>query len=108
MQTISREELKSKLDQGAPIKLVMVMGEWAFRAKHIPGSTFFNTPEEAYQALHTDDEIVVYCTGGECMASRFAYDLLTQKGYQRVYHYAGGLPDWEDAGYPLEGEMVKE
>jgi hypothetical protein len=23
-------------------------------------------------------------------------------------HYAGGLADWEQAGYPLEGEWVKK
>jgi rhodanese-related sulfurtransferase len=108
MQTISREQLKVKLDRGDSFKLVMALGEWAFRAKHIPGSLFFNSPMEAFAALDPEDEIVVYCTGGDCLASRYAADRLTERGYQRVYHYPGGLADWEDAGYPLEGEMVGE
>jgi hypothetical protein len=29
MNTISREELKTKLDRGEPLKLVMVMPDWA-------------------------------------------------------------------------------
>jgi rhodanese-related sulfurtransferase len=108
MQTISREELKAKLDRGDMFKLVMALGEWAFRAKHIPGSIFFHSLEDALAALDANEEIVVYCTGGECMASRFAYDWLINRGYLRVYHYAGGLPDWEAAGYPLEGDLVSK
>ncbi len=47
MNVISREELKVKLDRGDDVKLVMTLGEWAYRAKHIPGSLHFTTPEEA-------------------------------------------------------------
>lgn len=32
---IGREELREKLDQGDSIKLVMVLGEWGYRAKRI-------------------------------------------------------------------------
>jgi hypothetical protein len=35
---ISCEELKEKLGRGDDFKLVMVSGEWEYRAKHIPGS----------------------------------------------------------------------
>lgn len=43
MKLISREELKQKLDRGDDFKLVMALGEWAYLAKHIPGSLHFNT-----------------------------------------------------------------
>ena len=36
--TIGRDELKTKLDKGKPIKLVMALNRWAFDAKHLPGS----------------------------------------------------------------------
>lgn len=32
--------------------------------------------------------------------------LLDARGFKRVRRYAGGLEDWEDAGYPLEGRLV--
>jgi hypothetical protein len=48
MNLISRDELKATLDRGDNIKLVMTLGEWAYRAKHIPGSLHFTTPEEAF------------------------------------------------------------
>ena len=47
MDLISREELKEKLDREDDFKLVMVLGEWQFRAKHIPGSLNVATPEAA-------------------------------------------------------------
>jgi rhodanese-related sulfurtransferase len=106
MNTISREALKAKLDHREPIKLVMVMPEWAYRAKHIPGSLACITPEEAYALLSPDEEIIVYCSDPACTNSIRAYEVLWQHGYRSVRHYAGGLLDWEAAGYPLEGEGV--
>ena len=108
MNLISREELKEKLDRGDDFKLVMTLGEWGYRAKHIPGSLNINTPEQGREMLDLDDELVVYCSNEACTASIYAYNILVQNGYKNVRRYAGGLLDWEDAGYPLEGEMVDE
>lgn len=106
MKLISREDLKRKLDGGEDFRLVMVLGEWAYRAKHIPGSLHFDTIEEGLQALDRQEEIVVYCSNVDCVASVSAYRLLTHNGFTNVRRYAGGLEDWEAAGYPLEGEFV--
>ena len=106
MNTISREELKTKLDRGEPLKLVMVMPDLAYQAKHIPGSFACITPQEAFAALSVDDEIILYCSDPACMNSHQAYEVLEQHGYRRLSHYAGGLLEWEAAGYPLEGESV--
>lgn len=107
MNLISREDLKRKLDRGEEFKLVFVLGEWHYRAKHIPGSLHIDTPEKGLELLRKSDEIVVYCSNLRCVASIFAYNLLVRNGYTNVRRYAGGLEDWEDAGYPLEGEMVE-
>ncbi len=84
-----------------------VLGDWGFRAKHIPGSLNIAAPEIATAELGPDDEIVVYCSGDSCPASKYAYQVLTERGYENVRRYAGGIADWEEAGYPLEGEMVR-
>jgi rhodanese-related sulfurtransferase len=42
-----------------------------------------------------------------CVASVAAYKVLTENGYGNVRRYAGGLEDWEAAGYPLEGELAR-
>lgn len=107
MNLISREELKEKLDRGDDFKLAMVLGDWAYRAKHIPGSLNITSPDAAAKELEPDDEIVIYCSDDGCPASKYAYQLLTTKGFKNVRRYAGGIADWEEAEYPLEGEWVK-
>ena len=59
-RTIDRDELKAKLDRGDEFKLVMVLGEWGFHAKHIPGSLNLNSPDQVPSMLDPKDEIVVY------------------------------------------------
>ena len=108
MNLINRDELKMKLEQGEPFKLVMALHDWGFERKHIPGSLpldVYKMPE-ALTTLHPDEEIVIYCTGGPCGASRFAYKWLEAHGYEHLRRYPGGLVEWEDAGYPLEGTAV--
>ena len=106
MQLISRDELKRKLERKDQFQLVMALGDWEYRAKHIPGSLHFPTLQDACAELAKNDEIVVYCSSYDCSASVFAYEYLVHHGYTHVRRYAGGILDWEEAGYPLEGEMV--
>ena len=108
MSLITRTELKEKLDRRDDFKLVMVLGEWAYRAKHIPGSLSVDTPDAAVELLDVGDEIVVYCSHETCTASRYALMALEKAGYANVRRYAGGIADWEEAGYPLEGEWSAE
>jgi rhodanese-related sulfurtransferase len=103
---IGREELKEKLDRGDDFKLVMVLGEWEYRAKRIRGSLRVSASRKMLQALDPDEEIVLYDTNPACRASRFACRFLKAQGYARVRRYAAGLEDWESAGIPLEGESV--
>jgi rhodanese-related sulfurtransferase len=107
MKLITREELKQKLDNGDKFKLAMVLGDFAFRAKRIPGSINISTPEEAQKMLSLDDEIIVYCAGPKCIASVEVFYRLEAQGYKNIRRYAGGIEDWEEAGYPLEGEWAE-
>jgi rhodanese-related sulfurtransferase len=104
--TVDRDELRTKLARGDDFKLVMGARDWGFRAKHIPGSLHFHSPEEMRAALGKDDEIVVYCSNVDCLASRLVIQDLIEHGYTRVRHYPGGLIDWENAGLPLEGNWT--
>jgi rhodanese-related sulfurtransferase len=106
IRTISREELREKLERGGDFKLIMALNRWAFDAKHIPGSLHFDTPEALYSAVRSDDEVVVYCSSVDCLSSVALYRDLVRRGYRDVRRYAGGLLDWEEAGLPLEGASV--
>jgi rhodanese-related sulfurtransferase len=104
--TIDREELKGKIDGGVPVKLVMALNQWAFDAKHIPGSIHFDDPDDLYSALQKNDEVIVYCSNVDCLSSVALYRALVERGYNNVRRYSGGLLDWEEAGLPLEGKWV--
>lgn len=107
VRTISREELKAKLDRSDDFKLIQALNRWAFEAKHIPASLHFDTPEELYAAVHPEDEVIVYCSNVDCLSSVALYRDLLRRGYQNVRRYEGGLLDWEDAGLPLEGTFTE-
>ena len=106
IRTIGRHELRAKLERGDPMKLIMALNRWAFEAKHIPRSLHFDTPAELYAAIRPDDDVIVYCSQVDCLASVALYRDLERRGYQHVRRYSGGLLDWEDAGLPLEGAFV--
>lgn len=106
VRTIAREELQRELSSAGGLKLVMCRPEREFQMKRIAGSIHFDTKEEMLKGLTRDDEIVLYCTNVDCLASQVVYRLLVEHGYTNVRRYAGGLVDWEDAGLPLEGTSV--
>jgi rhodanese-related sulfurtransferase len=108
VRTIDRAELQRKLAAHEDFKLVMALGEWAFRAKHIPGSIHFNSTPQMLAALKKDDDIVLYCSNVDCHASVALYETLVDHGYKNVRRYAGGLFEWESAGLPLEGDWVDD
>jgi len=102
VRTIEREELQRKLAGGA-VKLVMCRPEREFETTRIAGSIHFETRDEMLAGLKPDDEIVLYCTNVDCLASQVVYRFLVEHAYTNVRRYAGGLVDWEEAGLPLEG-----
>jgi rhodanese-related sulfurtransferase len=106
VETISRDELKAKLDRGDDFRLVMTLAEWAFDEAHIPGSINVTSAAVAAEMLSLEDEIVVYCSDEACVASQIAYRAMREGGYENVRRYAGGLSGWQEAGYPLEGRSA--
>jgi len=107
MNEISREQLKAKLDRGEQFNLVMTLGSLAFQGKHIPGSLNLSEPKDLLAGLDPQQETVVYCSDRLCPSSIMAYHFLDSRGYKKLWRYSGGLSDWEQAGYPLEGELVR-
>lgn len=104
MKEISTKDLKAKLAAGEDFKLVMTLAEWAFQTSHIPGSINVNNIEQGNELLDPEDEIIVYCSDPQCIASQAAYHYLTHHGFTNVRRYSGGLSAWQAAGLPLEGE----
>ncbi|PLY00387.1 MAG: rhodanese-like domain-containing protein [Desulfuromonas sp.] len=101
------EELDALVADGA--LLVDARNADAYRAGHLPGAVSLPLGElDAKLAgfkeqVPLDRIIIAYCSGYGCPDS---FDLgvrLLQEGYAEVLVYEGGIPEWHDAGRPLEG-----
>lgn len=81
-----------------------------FRQSHIPGATEFNPYEpekrlaEVLPMCQAADQIVVYCTGGDCEDSQFAAILLRDAGtpISKLFVYTGGITEWTSNSLPVE------
>ena len=79
-----------------------------FEVSHIAGA--INIPFDYYDeymdtidALKYDDVFIIYCSGGECSLSLdLAEVFFGDKVFENVFVFEGGLPAWQDAGYPTE------
>ncbi|HOB31924.1 MAG TPA: rhodanese-like domain-containing protein, partial [Verrucomicrobiota bacterium] len=77
---------------------------------HIPGALVFDHyhPEkhlaDVLLACERAEQIVVYCTGGDCEDSVFAAVTLKDAGVApgKLMIYAGGIEDWRRNGLPVE------
>ena len=77
---------------------------------HIPGAFPFDPfhPEkylaDVLPACQVADQIIVYCTGGDCENSETAALFLRDAGVPaaKLFIYGGGITDWEAAGLPEE------
>lgn len=109
MRTIEADELKGMIDDGDDFKLVFCLGEAEYSLKHIPGSICIARPPNLVDIeahVGHEDNIVVYCAGPDCLASEYAYELMVKNGFRHVRRFVGGVYEWEEAGLPLEGEMI--
>ena len=103
MEIIDVQQLKARLEGGAPEILVMFMPAAVFESSHIPGSIRCDNAQHAMRLLPKDKSIIGYCSAPACANSRMACRQLEAQGYTAVTHFEGGISAWFDAGYPLEG-----
>ena len=104
--TITRDELKARLDECAPTTIVEALGPIYYEDAHLPGA--LNLPHDQVDALagallpDKDATIVVYCSNTACQNSVVASRRLASLGYSRVLEYVEGKQDWIEAGLPVE------
>ena len=111
-KTITRDELKKKLDAKEDFVLINVLAASSYEAMHIPGSInidvhqpdFLDNVAEAVPDKNKD--IVVHCSSFTCQSSPLAAQKLTEAGYTNVRDFSGGLADWNSGGFALEGPAV--
>ena len=91
---IEPEDLKSLLDQSAPITLVDVREPGEYEICRLPGSKLIprNSLAERLGELSTSEDVVVYCKVGARSAD--AVKFLQTMGFTKVRTLKGGLDAW--------------
>lgn len=103
--TISKEELKRKIDGGGNCQIVNVLSPEYYHLGFIKGSLRIPVAELEKRSgeLDRSREVIVYCASSECHASRLAAEKLDQLGFH-ASAYEGGIKEWKEAGFPIEAD----
>ncbi len=110
--TITRAEIKARLDDGKPLTLVEALPAKYFDEAHLPGA--INIPHDQVRELAPSllpdkhAPIAVYCASTECNNSKIATDLLRSLGYVNAREYVDGKKDWIEAGLPVETSAQRQ
>ena len=111
VQTISAEELKTKLSGNQPVMIIDVRGaeSYAAAATTIKGAIHFKVRKlksrlgyAPLKDLPKDREIVTYCACPKDEASIAAAQILQAGGFKRVRVLQGGWLEWLRANGPVE------
>lgn len=103
VKTISKDDLKGKIDRDEPVQIVNVLSPEGWSQGLIKGSKKIPLSELGSRLGELDKsrEVVTYCASRQCAASRSAAETLARKGYD-VKAYEGGIQEWKMAGLPTE------
>lgn len=95
---ITATELKTRLDQDQPLVLVDVREPFEKDIADLPEVGQKRIPlndlEERVHELDPDDNLVLYCRSGS--RSRWATELLMDKGFRKVFNLEGGVLAWRE------------
>jgi rhodanese-related sulfurtransferase len=82
-----------------------------YAESHLPGARSLPRDATAEQMaafrreVPPDRPLIVYCSGYGCEDSFLLAERLLAEGYRDVRVFEGGLPEWQDAGLPVEKEQ---
>ncbi|PLX83045.1 MAG: rhodanese-like domain-containing protein [Desulfuromonas sp.] len=81
-----------------------------FNEEHISGARSFPLDEAdtlipaLMEELPPEASLITYCNGYGCPDSYALGVKLLAAGFRNVAVFEGGIPEWRDAGLPIEGE----
>ncbi len=107
-ERVSRVELLARVQAGEVVVLDVRPAE-EYSAGHIPGAV--SLPLEHLEArldeLDPGVEVVAYCRGPLCLLAPEAVTLLRHRG-RRARCLEDGLPEWRQAGLPVEEDIATD
>ena len=116
---VSASHVKALIEKGVPIVDARVETEYSTEhitsAMSIPygekskKSVDFNPQQDKFDLSklpqNKKDEIIFYCNAGSCWKGYKASVAAIRAGYQKVYWFRGGLPEWGEKGLPTESQL---
>ncbi len=103
--TITRDELKKKIDSDDEFVLLEALSRDEFEKGHLPNARHLpleKAQEKASQLIpNRKTPVVVYCSGPDCDASLETARKLHEMGYENLRRYEGGKAEWKQAGYRM-------
>ncbi len=106
IKTITKEELREKINLGEEFKLVDVRDTPDYEKEHIVGAVHLLISEMDQEKLetmfHRDDLIITYSLDRDCPAKIIAAKKFMEFGYSNVLAYEGSWKEWKESGYPVE------
>ncbi len=103
VKLITKEELNNKMQGNLRIQVVNVLDPQYYNLGFIKGSKRIPLDQLDTRLGELDklQEVVTYCAGSECNASKRAAEKLAGLGF-RASAYEGGIKEWKEAGLPTE------
>lgn len=103
--TIDAKTAKDMFEQEVPFIDVRKDKDWD--AGRIPGATHLELKmvynEDSLSAVVNKSEpVVIYCNGPKCLRSSQASAKAIEWGFEKIYYFRGGIPEWKKASYPIE------
>lgn len=102
---ISAQKLLERQQQETDLLVINVLSEYWYEDCHIADSINVPLKQLIYVMADVDrsQQIVVYCALDACDAGQKAYVLLRCMGFDNVVDYPGGIKEWFQLGYAIEG-----
>jgi rhodanese-related sulfurtransferase len=109
-ETITADELKEKLASDDNFVLIDTLGDMSYQRAHLPQAISISAKDDDFvsnvEAAVADKSVpvIVYCASFSCDLSPEAAQDLVDAGFEHVIDFEGGLKDWVESGYELEGD----
>lgn len=104
------QESEKKTDEKKSLYVINLLDKACYTDCHIKDSVHvpFDELPAFVATLPKDTELIVYCANYLCGASGAAYKQLIDGGFTQVSAYEGGIAEWYQLGYPVEGTCTQE
>lgn len=104
--TTKVDAAKAKVLRDSGVPFVDVRAPPDYANGHVPGAINLSlvtdlSKESLAKVAGKQSDVAFYCHGKHCPYSAYASAKAVAWGYTHIFHFAGGFPEWQDAGYAV-------